>query len=219
MRDLSHINTHFITFSEQNSVAEVMDYFKKTDASHSFIIDENQVFIGAIAYKELLTVEEQQQKLKDIRYLFQYFYAEKDHNEMDLLSLFITNEATILPVTQRHKIIGVISLTAVLEKAKSSPVFDTTATSLLISKEVNDYTMSEVVQIIENYNGKALGVFLTEIFEAKAYVFVKCKTKNINELLQAFRRYEYQIISRHQEDIYLEDVEENSKYLEKYLSF
>ncbi len=218
MANLSYIETDFITFSEQNTIAEVMAYFERTGVSHCYIVDKYQIFVGTIAFKDLLVVENQRQTLGNIRYLFQYFYAEEDQNNIDLLGLFITNETAVLPVVKRHKIIGNITLSSVLEDVKNNPVFDGSATSFLISKEEKDYTMSEIVQIVESHNGKVLGVFLMEISEGEVQLLVKCKVKNINELLQSFRRYDYKILSKHKEDIYFEEVKENAHYLEKYLN-
>ena len=41
---------------------------------------------------------------------------------------------------------------------------------------------------------------------------------SINEIVQTFRRYNYDIISKHEEDNYLSALKERSEYLEKYLS-
>ena len=40
----------------------------------------------------------------------------------------------------------------------------------------------------------------------------------INEIIQTFRRYNYEIISEHQEDAYIENLKERSDYLDKYLN-
>jgi hypothetical protein len=39
----------------------------------------------------------------------------------------------------------------------------------------------------------------------------------INEIIQSFRRYNYEIISEHQEDNYINSLKERSDYLDKYL--
>ena len=39
----------------------------------------------------------------------------------------------------------------------------------------------------------------------------------MNEIIQSFRRYNYEIISEHQEDNYLNTLKERSEYLDIYL--
>jgi hypothetical protein len=41
---------------------------------------------------------------------------------------------------------------------------------------------------------------------------------SVNELIQSFRRYEYEIISDHDEDNYWNNLKERSDYLDKYLN-
>ena len=40
----------------------------------------------------------------------------------------------------------------------------------------------------------------------------------LNELLQSLRRYHYEILSYHDEDLHRETLEDNSDYLSKYLT-
>ena len=40
----------------------------------------------------------------------------------------------------------------------------------------------------------------------------------MNEIIQTFRRYNFEIISEHQEDLYINNLKERSDYLNKYLS-
>ena len=39
-----------------------------------------------------------------------------------------------------------------------------------------------------------------------------------NNIIQTFRRYNYEIISEHQEDNYINNLKERSEYLDKYLN-
>jgi len=47
---------------------------------------------------------------------------------------------------------------------------------------------------------------------------LKFDAPDINKIFQAFRRYNYKVLSDHQEDFYLEDLKERSIYLQKYLN-
>ncbi len=40
----------------------------------------------------------------------------------------------------------------------------------------------------------------------------------MNEIIQSFRRYDYEIISEHFEDNYINTLKERSDYLDKYLN-
>ena len=49
-------------------------------------------------------------------------------------------------------------------------------------------------------------------------ITVKFNAQDINEIIQSFRRYDYQVLSQHKEDYFLEDLKDRSDYLQKYLN-
>jgi hypothetical protein len=69
-------------------------------------------------------------------------------------------------------------------------------------KGVLDYSMSQITQIVESNNGKLLGLFISES-DVSIEVTMKISLGAINEIIQSFRRYNYEIISEHQETIIL----------------
>lgn len=78
--------------------------------------------------------------------------------------------------------------------------------------------MAQITQIIESNNGKLLGAFISSSTIDKIQITVKIGLGTINEILQTFRRYDYEIISNHDEDNYLTNLKERSDYLDKYLN-
>ena len=78
--------------------------------------------------------------------------------------------------------------------------------------------MSQVTQIVESNNAKLLGLFISKTEANFIEVTLKVSDSSLNEIIQTFRRYEYEIISEHQEDSYLKNLKERSDYLDKYLN-
>ena len=78
--------------------------------------------------------------------------------------------------------------------------------------------MSEIAQIVESNNGKLLGLFISESTVNTVQVTVKISVGAMNDIIQTFRRYNFEIISDHQEDLYISKLKERSDYLNKYLS-
>jgi hypothetical protein len=105
----------------------------------------------------------------------------------------------------------------VLDVFSTSPFMFEQSETLIIAKQKNDYSMSQIVQIIESNGGKLLGVYISEKKLDMIQVTVKFISKEINEIMQSLRRYDYKIISIHENDLYLEDLKNRSEYLQKYL--
>jgi hypothetical protein len=89
---------------------------------------------------------------------------------------------------------------------------------IIVQKGLLDYSMSEITQIVESNNGKVLGCFVSEATLENVQITVKIGLGAINEIIQTFRRYNYDIISEHQEDTYINNLKERSDYLDKYLN-
>ena len=87
-----------------------------------------------------------------------------------------------------------------------------------MEKALKDYSFSEIAQIVEGNNTRLLGAFITEIAEDHLQVTLKMGDSNINEVLQTFRRYKYQILFGSVDDDFLEELRERSNYLDKYLN-
>ena len=87
-----------------------------------------------------------------------------------------------------------------------------------VKKNTQDYSMGQIAQIVESNNGKLLGLFISESDVNTVEVTIKISTGAINEIIQTFRRYNYEITSEHQEDDYIANLKERSDYLDKYLN-
>ena len=87
-----------------------------------------------------------------------------------------------------------------------------------MQKAILDYSMSQITQIVESNNGRLLGLFISEATTDTVQITVKISLGAMNEIIQTFRRYNYEIISEHQEDNYITNLKERSDYLDKYLN-
>jgi activator of HSP90 ATPase len=89
--------------------------------------------------------------------------------------------------------------------------------TLIVEKLEDDYSMSEICQIVESNGGKLLGLYISQKENEAVQVTLKIISEEINEIMHTFRRYNYKVISTHENDIYLEDLKNRSEYLQKYL--
>jgi hypothetical protein len=78
--------------------------------------------------------------------------------------------------------------------------------------------MSQVVQIVESNEGRILGLYVSNTTPDRVQVTIKIVLGGMNEILQTFRRYGYEIISEYKEDVFLNNLKDRSAYLDKYLS-
>jgi len=88
---------------------------------------------------------------------------------------------------------------------------------IVIEKNKKDFSVSEVSQIVESNNATILALYISNQTSDAIQVTLKINSEDINEVIQTFRRYNYNLISEHKDDFYLQDLKDRSDYLQKYL--
>jgi len=218
MRLLSkYINNDFKPFSITESVTEIQDFFADISYSH-FPVMDNEVYQGCVAAVDAETFEPQK-SISDYRYALEGFFVRNSSIWLDVLEIFARNNANIVPILdETNKYVGYYEITDVIKFLNETPFLRETGGIIIVEKLIADYSMSQITQIVESNNGKLLGVFVSEATNEKIQVTIKTTLGSINEIIQTFRRYNYEIVSEHQEDDYLNNLKERSEYLNKYLN-
>jgi CBS domain-containing protein len=174
--------------------------------------------LGNFSEDDIQTLENKESELVAFAHLLNSFFADEKATILELLKIFADNDTNIIPVLNAKKeYIGYYDLRDVLDVFSTSPFMIEQSETLIVEKLEIDYSMGEVCQIVEAYGGKLLGLYLSEKTNDFVQVTLKIVSEEINEIIQTFRRYDYKIISTHENDIYLEDLKNRSEYLQKYL--
>ena len=182
-------------FEMGDSLKEVIHFFTHSTYSHVGITEEGR-FKGLLGEADL-----------------------ESFQPSSLIEVFTRNEANLLPVVDENEVLlGYYDLNDVVDLFTDMPFFTEPGAILVVSKPMRDYSFSEIAQIVEGNNTKLLGAFITTIENETVQVTLKIGDSNINEVLQTFRRYHYQVLSGSIDDKFLEELKQRSDYLDKYLN-
>ncbi|SDS36803.1 CBS domain-containing protein [Polaribacter sp. KT25b] len=204
-------------FRLNDSVKSAQNLFKNFPITHFPVVD-NDKLLGSFAEEDAQTIENKEDTLEEYTYLLNPFFADEKATVIELIKIFADNNATIIPVLNADKnYIGYYDLNDILEVFAASPFMLEESKILIVEKLENDYSMSEIAQITETNGGKILGSYISERKNGFVQLTLKIVADEINEIMHTFRRYDYKIISTHENDIYLEDLKNRSEYLQKYL--
>ncbi len=204
-------------FASNESIESVQDFFAEQLFSH-FPVMEDDVYIGSIAAEDAETFDTSK-IVSDYKYSLEGFFVRDSMFWLDVLEVFAKNHTNVVPVlTDENKYSGYYELTEVTSLFHETPFLKETGGILVVKKDVRDYSMGQIVQIVESNNVKLLGAFISFLDNQFAEVTVKVSQGSINELIATFRRYEYEIVSKHEEDDYINNLRERSEYLDRYLN-
>lgn len=211
------INNDIKPLRTTDSVATAQDLFAEYPFSH-FPVLEDGIYMGC-AGSEDTELMEIQKTLGENRYSFERFFVRENTIWLDVLGVFAKNQTNILPVlTENNKYLGYYEITDIINFFHETPFMKEEGGILVVEKNLVDYSMSEAAQIVESNNGRLLGLFVSETNTEKVQITMKISLGGLSEIIQTFRRYNYEIISEHQEDTYLNTLKDRSDYLDKYLN-
>ncbi|WP_284651602.1 CBS domain-containing protein [Flavobacterium terrisoli] len=218
MRELSeYINNDFKPFKSTETVADIQDFFAEGTYSHFPVLDHG-VYLGCISGVDAETFESKK-TISEYRYALEGFFVRNGMIWLDVLEVFARNNANLVPILDdTNKYVGYYEITDVIKFLNETPFLKETGGIIIVEKSTNDYSMSQITQIVESNNGKLLGVFVSEANAEKVQVTIKITLGGMNEIIQSFRRYNYEIVSEHHEDDYMNTLKERSEYLDKYLN-
>lgn len=212
-----HIKHRIKPFQLSTSFEDAKTFLTKKHFSHFPIVEET-VFLGNIALEDAETIENFH-SLGDYRMVFEPFFARESMNWLEVLEIFSKNETNIVPVLgENNAYKGFYIYNEVAGYFNDTPFLKEPGNIFVIAKNIHDYSISQIAQIVETNNAKLIGVILSKIEDDKVQITVKSTASNINEIIQTFRRYGYEIISEHTEDNYLSELKSRSAYLDKYLN-
>ncbi len=212
-----YLSNDYKPIQSTETVARVRDFFAEVSFSHFPVVEES-IYIGSISSDDVLTFDEKK-PIGEFRYAMEGFFARKDMMWMDVLEVFARNQTNLIPVLdENNAYVGYYEIPDIFRIFNETPFLKEPGGIIIVQKPLQEYSMSQVVQIVESNNGRVLGVFISEATTDTIQITIKLTLGGLNEIIQTFRRYNYEIVSEHVEDSYLTSLRERSDYLDKYLN-
>lgn len=218
MQTADYITRDVNPLSPTDKVSKAKELFNKLTFTHLPVVDGN-TFIGSIAESDIQTIDELDKPISDYNYYFQSFFVGAHITWFELLKIFALNDSSIIPVLDEdHNYMGYFELADILHIFNSTPFLNENGATLVVSKGQQDFSFSQVAQIIETNDSKLLGAFISNFEEDTVEITLKLSEQNLNSTIQTFRRYGYNVLTNFHLDTYLNTLKERSEYLQRYLN-
>ncbi|AJR03202.1 CBS domain-containing protein [Siansivirga zeaxanthinifaciens] len=201
-----------------SKISDLQLLFNQLTFTHIPIKDSNNVFMGSFSETDAHCFESNK-SLAEYQYAIEDFFVRDTTQWLDVIEAFAKNSTNILPVlNDKNEYLGYFELNDIISLFSETPFFAEAGGVIVVEKGINDYSFSEISQIVESNNGKLLGAFISNMTSDLVQITLKIGSLGLNEIIQHLRRYSYNIISEHEEDSYIESLKDRSDYLNKYLN-
>ncbi|WP_010180485.1 CBS domain-containing protein [Aquimarina agarilytica] len=192
--------------------------FNELTFSHLPVVEGNQ-YLGSLSENDVRSFEKDK-LIGDFSIDYEGFFVKEGVNELEVMETLGKYDTNVMPVLSQDKgmYLGYVELQEVISVYGDMPFLSEYGNVIVVQKGINDHSFSEICQIVESNNTKVLAVYVSNMERDVVQTTVKTSDGDMNGLLQTFRRYGYEIISDHYDDVFLKNLQERSRYLDKYLN-
>ena len=203
--------------SPETLVKELQAVFKQLTYSHVPIL-KDRVYLGCLSETDVYCFESDQ-IVSDVLYAIEGFFVRDSTVWLDVLDAFAQNDSNIMPVLDaQNNYLGYYPLNDIISLFNKTPFFSEPGGIIVVEKNYNDFSFSEISQIVESNDAKLLGAFVSKNENDLTQITLKIGSTGLSAVFQAFRRYGYTIVSGHEDDTFLRTLKERSAYLDNYLN-
>lgn len=201
-----------------DTVDEALRRMEDYKVAHFPVVDQG-LFVGVLRERDLLGFQNQRIPLNASMLHFEESYADEGMSVFDVLALYGKQQLSLISVVDAEKnYLGSITAADLLVFFSKSLSADSPGGVIILEVNENDYSMTEVANIVESNSAKVLSMFLlSDPKSALMNVVVKVNALSIGALLQTFERYGYTINSSFGQDEDQEDLKDNYESLMNYL--
>ena len=199
-------------------IGEAQLLFSESSFSHLPVVEEDR-YLGSVASYDVKGCEPEK-TISDLSYEFEPFFVKEGTNELEFIEVISKHQTNIMPVLsqEERKYLGYVELQDILELFGDMPFLNEHGNIIVVSKGISDQSFSEICQIVESNNVKVLSMYVSSVQNDMIETTLKIGDGDFNAVIQTFRRYGYEIISDHYDDVFLNNLKERSRYFDKYLN-
>lgn len=194
-----------------------MDIFKVT---HLPIVNDKE-FLGLISENDIYDLNMPEEPLGNHYLSLLRPYVMENQHVFEIMELASRLKLSLVPVLDHRKnYLGVISITDLLHYFADLSALKNPGGIVVIELNSNDYSFSQIAQIVEGNDAKILGAYITSNPNSvKMELTLKLNVTDLTSIKQTFYRYNYTVLGSYMKHDDEEDLlEDRLNNLLKYLN-
>ena len=198
---------------------KALNWMNELHVYHLPVVNENQ-YIGMVAEYDILDANDSQIPFKNYENPLARQFVSEDSHIYEVLKTVNEQRISVMPVLDEDdNYIGVITLENLLDYFANANSMQDPGGIIILEMSTNDYALSEIAQILESNDTKALSMYVSTYTDStQMEVTLKVNRTDLQPVIATFERYDYTIKASYQEDLYIEDLKEHFDSLMHYLN-
>ncbi len=187
--------------STSDTGQKALNWMEVFRVSHLPIVN-NEEFLGLISDMDIYDINDPEQAIGNHKLSLIKPFVRLDQHIFEIIDLASKLRLTVIPVLDNKNIYkGVVMASDLLWKVAEMSSLREPGGIIVISLLQNDYSLSQISQIIESNDAKVLNLYISSTAEStKMEITIKLNTNNLVPIIRTFERYEYEISNWHGDD-------------------
>jgi CBS domain-containing protein len=183
--------------------------------SHLPIVN-NQEFLGLISDTDIYDMNMAEEPIGNHKLSLFSPFVYADQHVYEVIELVSRLKLTVVPVLDREKnYLGLITNHDLIRYFAELTAVTNPGAILVLELNQNDYSLSQIAQIVESNDASILSVYLRNHEDStKMELILKINRTDISSIIQTFERYSYEIKAS-----FMEDSELETFYADRYDEF
>ena len=198
---------------------DALGMMEEYKVSHLPIVN-NVEFLGLISENDIYSINNPEGAIGNYKLSLPMAFVLKHQHIFDVYKVLGIYDLTLIPVLDdKNKYMGSITLETLCNNLSKASFISSPGGIIVLEMSVNNYSLSEITQIIESNNAKIMAMYINSIKDStKLEVSIKVNKMDIGSILQTFNRYDYFIKASYSEQESLfEDLNDRYSSLMNFL--
>jgi acetoin utilization protein AcuB len=195
---------------------DLMDDYK---VSHLPIVNGDSL-LGLITEDDILLINDPNEPIGNHQLSLTRPFVEESQHIYDVIKTFAVLRLSLLPVIDgKDNYVGVITMFDLVQNLSKMTAVQNPGGIIVIELNSNDYSLSEIGQIVESNDAKVLSLYIYSYPDStKIDVVLKINKIDVRPVLQTFYRYNYTIKASYTEKDNTDDLLDRYDLLMNYLN-
>jgi len=213
------ISDIIVPLKTSDTVDTAISMMAEFKVSHLPVVNNN-AYLALVTEDDLMLDVDLETPIGNIRLSLSRLMISSNQHVYDVIRMMSENRLSLLPVVDSEEnYIGVISLESLAVNMNKMAAVSQPGSVIVLEMSQNDYSMSEIAQIIESNDARILSMYITsKIDSTNMEVILKVNKQDLNSIIQTFNRYNYSIKASYGQEEDPEDLRDRFDSLMNYLN-
>lgn len=200
----------------QETVQEALATMEELDFKE-LPVEEAGEYLGLVGENTLYEADDPDGSLLDLKQFLKTVFVSPEAHLFEAIRLCSEHQIALLPVVEQQQYKGYLSLTDLAQDMGSKISFRDPGGLLELHMTLQDYSHVQIAQIVESEDAKITALLTYAISDNEIGVVLKINQKDLSRIIQAFKRYNYEVGQVYHETLFDDSGERSLDSLISYL--